>query len=43
MLLMWCHLKRYAELPARIRDKRSSVWVDIHSSLFEPRRVEAVA
>jgi alkanesulfonate monooxygenase SsuD/methylene tetrahydromethanopterin reductase-like flavin-dependent oxidoreductase (luciferase family) len=28
----------YTELPAGFRDKHPSVWVDIHSSLFDPRR-----
>jgi alkanesulfonate monooxygenase SsuD/methylene tetrahydromethanopterin reductase-like flavin-dependent oxidoreductase (luciferase family) len=28
----------YTELPEDFRDKNPSVWVDIHSSLFDPRR-----
>jgi alkanesulfonate monooxygenase SsuD/methylene tetrahydromethanopterin reductase-like flavin-dependent oxidoreductase (luciferase family) len=28
----------YTELPDDFRDKNPSVWVDIHSSLFDPRR-----
>ncbi len=38
MKLMWFHLMPYTELPNDFRDKNPSVWVDIHSSLFDPRR-----
>ena len=38
MKLMWFHLMPYTELPEDFREKHSSVWVDIHSSLFDPRR-----
>jgi alkanesulfonate monooxygenase SsuD/methylene tetrahydromethanopterin reductase-like flavin-dependent oxidoreductase (luciferase family) len=38
MKLMWFHLMPYTELPAGFRDKHPSVWVDIHSSMFDPRR-----
>ena len=38
MRLMWFHLMPYTELPDDFRDKHPSVWVDIHSSLFDPRR-----
>jgi alkanesulfonate monooxygenase SsuD/methylene tetrahydromethanopterin reductase-like flavin-dependent oxidoreductase (luciferase family) len=38
MKLMWFHLMPYTELPDDFRDKNPSVWVDIHSSLFNPRR-----
>ena len=38
MKFMWFHLMPYTELPAGFRDKHPSVWVDIHSSLFDPRR-----
>ena len=38
MKLMWFHLMPYTELPDDFRDKYPSVWVDIHSSLFDPRR-----
>ena len=38
MRLMWFHLMPYTELPEDFRDKHPSVWVDIHSSLFDPRR-----
>jgi alkanesulfonate monooxygenase SsuD/methylene tetrahydromethanopterin reductase-like flavin-dependent oxidoreductase (luciferase family) len=38
MRLMWFHLMPYTELPDGFRDQHPSVWVDIHSSLFDPRR-----
>jgi alkanesulfonate monooxygenase SsuD/methylene tetrahydromethanopterin reductase-like flavin-dependent oxidoreductase (luciferase family) len=38
MRLMWFHLMPYTELPPGFRDTYPSVWVDIHSSLFDPRR-----
>jgi alkanesulfonate monooxygenase SsuD/methylene tetrahydromethanopterin reductase-like flavin-dependent oxidoreductase (luciferase family) len=38
MKLMWFHLMPYTELPDDFRDKNPSVWVDIHSSLFDPQR-----
>ncbi len=38
MKLMWFHLMPYTELPEDFRDKHPSVWVDIHSSLFDPKR-----
>ena len=38
MKLLWFHLMPYTELPEDFRDKNPSVWVDIHSSLFDPRR-----
>src|SRR5213082_2676255 len=38
MKQMWFHLMPYTELPADFREKHPSVWVDIHSSLFDPRR-----
>src|SRR5205085_2684763 len=38
MKLMWFHLMPYTELPEDFRDKHPSVWVDIHSSLFDPQR-----
>jgi hypothetical protein len=38
MKLMWFHLMPYTELPDDFREKHPSVWVDIHSSLFDPRR-----
>ncbi len=38
MKFMWFHLMPYTELPDDFREKHPSVWVDIHSSLFDPRR-----
>ncbi len=38
MRLMWFHLMPYTELPDDFRQKHRSVWVDIHSSLFDPKR-----
>ena len=38
MKLMWFHLMPYTELPDDFRDKHHSVWVDIHSTLFDPKR-----
>jgi alkanesulfonate monooxygenase SsuD/methylene tetrahydromethanopterin reductase-like flavin-dependent oxidoreductase (luciferase family) len=38
MKLMWFHLMPYTELPDDFRDENPSVWVDIHSSLFDPKR-----
>jgi hypothetical protein len=38
MKLMWFHLMPYTELPDDFRRSIPSVWVDIHSSLFDPKR-----
>jgi len=38
MKLMWFHLMPYTELPDDFRQQHPSVWVDIHSSLFDPKR-----
>jgi alkanesulfonate monooxygenase SsuD/methylene tetrahydromethanopterin reductase-like flavin-dependent oxidoreductase (luciferase family) len=38
MKLMWFHLMPYTELPDDFKEKHPSVWVDIHSSLFDPKR-----
>jgi alkanesulfonate monooxygenase SsuD/methylene tetrahydromethanopterin reductase-like flavin-dependent oxidoreductase (luciferase family) len=38
MKLMWFHLMPYTELPADFKQKHPSIWVDIHSSLFDPKR-----
>jgi alkanesulfonate monooxygenase SsuD/methylene tetrahydromethanopterin reductase-like flavin-dependent oxidoreductase (luciferase family) len=38
MKLMWFHLMPYTELPNDFNKQHPSVWVDIHSSLFDPRR-----
>ena len=35
---LWFHLMPYTELPEDFRDNHPSVWVDIHSSLFDPKR-----
>ncbi len=42
MKFMWFHLMPYTELPDDFREKHASVWVDIHSSLFDPRRAHHV-
>ena len=38
MKLMWFHLMPYTELPDDFRQTNNSVWVDIHSKLFDPKR-----
>jgi hypothetical protein len=38
MKLMWFHLMPCTELPKGFQDANPSVWVDIHSSLFDPTR-----
>jgi alkanesulfonate monooxygenase SsuD/methylene tetrahydromethanopterin reductase-like flavin-dependent oxidoreductase (luciferase family) len=38
MKLLWFHLMPYTELPEDFREKYPSVWVDVHSSLFNPKR-----
>ena len=38
MKFLWFHLMPYKELPDDFKTKHPSVWVDIHSSLFDPRR-----
>ena len=38
MKFMWFHLMPYTELPDDFREKHPTVWVDIHSSLFDPKR-----
>jgi len=35
---LWFHLMPYTELPDDFRDRNPSVWVDIHSRLFDPER-----
>jgi len=42
MKLMWFHLMPYTELPEDFREKHPSVWVDIDSRLFDPRRAHAM-
>jgi len=36
--LMWFHLMPYTEWPADVRDANPSVCVEIHSTLFDPKR-----
>ena len=38
MKLLWFHLMPYKELPEDFRETNPSVWVDINSKLFDPRR-----
>lgn len=38
MKMLWFHLMPYTELPDDFKEKHPSVWVDIHSSLFDPKR-----
>lgn len=38
MKLMWFHLMPYTELPEDFREKNPSVWIDIDSRCFDPRR-----
>ncbi|GGC48918.1 monooxygenase [Siccirubricoccus deserti] len=38
MKMMWFHLMPYTELPEDFQRKHPSVWVDVHSSLFDPKR-----
>jgi alkanesulfonate monooxygenase SsuD/methylene tetrahydromethanopterin reductase-like flavin-dependent oxidoreductase (luciferase family) len=38
MKLCWFHLMPYTDLPDDFRQKHKSVWVDIDSRLFDPRR-----
>ena len=38
MKLLWFHLMPYTELPDDFAQQHRSVWVDIHSSLFDPKR-----
>ncbi len=42
MKLMWFHLMPYTELPDDFRERHPSVWVDIHSSLFDPKRAHVM-
>ena len=39
---LWFHLMPYKELPDDFRDKHASVWVDIDSTLQDPRRVHVM-
>ena len=38
MKQLWFHLMPYTELPDDFREQNPSVWVDIHSRLFDPER-----
>jgi len=38
MKFLWFHLMPYTELPDDFREQNPSVWVDIHSTLFDPER-----
>ena len=38
MKLLWFHRMPYTDLPDDLRQKHSSVWVDIDSRLFDPRK-----
>jgi alkanesulfonate monooxygenase SsuD/methylene tetrahydromethanopterin reductase-like flavin-dependent oxidoreductase (luciferase family) len=42
MKLLWFHLMPYTELPDDFTQKHPSVWVDIDSRLFDPRRANAM-
>ena len=42
MKLMWFHLMPYTELPDDFRERHPSVWVAIHSSLFDPKRAHVM-
>ena len=42
MKLLWFHLMPYTELPEDFREKHPSVWVDIDSRLFDPRRAHSM-
>ena len=39
---LWFHLMPYTELPDDFRENHPSVWVDVHSSLFDPRRAHGM-
>ncbi len=42
MKQLWFHLMPYTELPDDFRDNHPSVWVDVHSSLFDPKRAHGM-
>jgi alkanesulfonate monooxygenase SsuD/methylene tetrahydromethanopterin reductase-like flavin-dependent oxidoreductase (luciferase family) len=42
MKLCWFHLMPYTDLPADFPDKHPSVWVDIDSRLFDPRKAHGM-
>lgn len=42
MKQLWFHLMPYTELPDDFRENHPSVWVDVHSSLFDPKRAHGM-
>ena len=42
MKQLWFHLMPYTDLPDDFRDNHPSVWVDVHSSLFDPRKAHGM-
>ncbi|MEL0003982.1 MAG: LLM class flavin-dependent oxidoreductase [Rhodospirillales bacterium] len=42
MKQLWFHLMPYTDLPEDFRDNHPSVWVDVHSSLFDPRKAHGM-
>src|SRR3546814_18539502 len=42
MKLLWFHLMPYTELPDDFRETNPSVWVDISTRNFDPRRAHAM-
>jgi alkanesulfonate monooxygenase SsuD/methylene tetrahydromethanopterin reductase-like flavin-dependent oxidoreductase (luciferase family) len=42
MKQLWFHLMPYTDLPGDFRDNHPSVWVDVHSSLFDPRKAHGM-
>lgn len=39
---LWFHLMPYTELPDDFRGNHPSVWVDVHSKLFDPKRAHGM-
>lgn len=42
MKLLWFHLMPYTDLPEDFKERHPSVWVDIHSSLFDPAKAHGM-
>ncbi|MFQ5697119.1 MAG: LLM class flavin-dependent oxidoreductase [Myxococcota bacterium] len=42
MKLLWFHLMPYTDLPDDFTERHESVWVDIDSGLFDPRKAHAM-
>src|SRR3990172_7450897 len=42
MKLLWFHLMPYTDLPDDFKQKHNSVWVDIDSRLFDPRKAHVL-